>query len=135
MGGAEGPDTCHEADAMLIMDRATETMTTRGWSWACGTGHTIINRVAYNSASERYALMCSTDYNEAGTGGLGAYVFRLEDGEAQEFHYLGLDGIHQKGGASSIVPLSDGGWLGALVGVEGDVPPGEVPDTPAPASV
>ena len=79
------------------MDRDTETLTTRGWS--CGTGHTTFNRVAHDATTGKYALLCSTDYNEAGIGGLGAYVFRMEDGPAQEFDTLNLDVI--KGGASS----------------------------------
>jgi len=130
VGGADGPDTCHEADAFLVMDRGDDTMTTRGWSWACGTGHTTFNRVAYNPATGKYALMCSTDYNEAQTGGLGAYVFRMEDGDAQEFHYMNVDGIKNKGGASAILPTSDGGYLGVLVGVDGEVTPEGYPVEP-----
>jgi hypothetical protein len=130
VGGADGPDTCHEADAFLVMDRSDNTMTTRGWSWACGTGHTTFNRVAYNPATSKYALMCSTDYNEAETGGLGAYVFRMEDGDAQEFHYMNLDGIKNKGGASAILATPDGGYLGVLVGVDGEVSPEGYPLEP-----
>ncbi|MEM6993713.1 MAG: hypothetical protein AAF721_24580 [Myxococcota bacterium] len=130
VGGEDGPRTCHEADAFLVMDRGSETMTDRGWSWACGTGHTTFNRLAHNPATDRYAMMCSTDYNEAQTGGLGAYVFRMEDGDAQEFHYANLDGIKNKGGASSIVPRPDGGYVGVLVGVEGTAVPDGYPDEP-----
>jgi len=130
VGGADGPNTCHEADAFLVMDRGTETMTNRGWSWACGTGHTTFNRVAFNPSTGKYAMMCSTDYNDAQTGGLGAYVFRMEDGDANEFHYLNLDGIKSKGGASAIVPTPDGGYLGVLVGVDDKVVPDGYPTTP-----
>jgi hypothetical protein len=90
--------------------------------------------VAYNPATGKYALMCSTDYNEAETGGLGAYVFRMEDGDAQEFHYMNLDGIKNKGGASAILPTPDGGYLGVLVGVDGEVNPEGYPLEP-PTSV
>lgn len=130
VGGAEGAGTCHEADAFLVMDRESDTFTTRGWSWACGTGHTLVNRNAYNPATGKYAALCSTDYNDAGTGGLGAYVFRMEDGDAQEFHYLNLDGIQTKGAASALVPVDDGGFLGAVVGVPGEANPGGVPEQP-----
>ena len=130
VGGAEGPDTCHEADAFLVMDRQSTTMTTRGWSWACGTGHTTFNRVAYDSNTGKYALLCSTDYNEGEVGGLGAFVFRMEDGPAQEIHYLNLDGIQNKGGASSIVARAGGGFLGVLVGVDGDIQSEGVPMAP-----
>ena len=130
VGGENGPDTCHEADAFLVMDRKTETMTERGWSWACGTGHTTFNRPAYNPATNKYALMCSTDYNEAATGGIGAYVFRREDGPAQEFHYMNLDGIKNKGGASALLPTEDGGYIGVLVGTEGQTVPNGYPTEP-----
>jgi hypothetical protein len=130
VGGKDGPDTCHEADAFLIMDRATESFTNRGWEWACGTGHTTFNRIAYDKTTGKYAALCSTDYNEAGTGGLGAFVFRMEDGDAQEFHYLNLDGIKNKGGASALVPRDGGGFLGVIVGVPGDTLPGGYPEAP-----
>jgi hypothetical protein len=130
VGGENGPDTCHEADAFLIMDRETETFTNRGWSWACGTGHTTFNRIAYDDTTGKYAALCSTDYNEAGTGGLGAYVFRMEDGDQQEFHYLNLEGIKNKGGASALVPRDGGGFLGVIVGVPGEKMPDGYPDTP-----
>jgi hypothetical protein len=130
VGGQDGPGSCHEADAFLVMDRASETMTTRGWSWACGTGHTLTNRVAYNPATGKYALMCSTDYNDAEIGGIGAYVFHLEDGPATEFHYLNLDGIDNKGGASTMLARPDGGYVGLLVGVPGEAVPQGYPETP-----
>lgn len=130
VGGAEGPDTCHEADAFLVMDRGPQELTPRGWSWACGTGHTTFNRVAWDPVGGKYALMCSTDYNDAGTGGLGAYVFRMEDGAAQEFDYMNLDGIKNKGGASALVPRTEGGYLGVLVGVPGEAVPEGYPTEP-----
>lgn len=130
VGGENGPDTCHEADAFLVLDRTSHTMTNRGWSWACGTGHTTFNRLAFDPSSSKFAMLCSTDYNEDGVGGLGAFVFRTEDGPAQEFHYLNLDGIQGKGGASAIVPRQGGGYLGAIVGVNGDINPEGVPLEP-----
>lgn len=123
VGGQDLESGCHEADAFLVMDRETQTMTSRGWSWACGTGHTTFNRLAYDPQSAKYAMLCSTDYNEAQVGGLGAFVFRMEDGAAQEFHHASIDGLKTKGGASAIVPRDGGGFLGVVVGVEGDDPP------------
>lgn len=130
VGGKDGPDTCHEADAFLIMDRKTKAFTNRGWDWACGTGHTTFNRIAYDKTTGKYAALCSTDYNEAAIGGLGAYVFRMEGGDAQEFHYLNLDGIKNKGGASALVPRDGGGFLGVIVGVPGDHSPDGYPEAP-----
>jgi hypothetical protein len=72
----------------------------------------MMNRIAEDPTTGKFAALCSTDYNAAGTGGLGAYVFRMEDGSPQEFHYLNLDGIQNKGGASAIVPRTGGGFLG-----------------------
>lgn len=129
VGGAEGSG-CHEADAFLIMDRESETYTTRGWSWACGTGHTLMNRIAEDPTTGKFAALCSTDYNSEETGGLGSYVFRMEDGAPQEFHYLNLDGIQNKGAASSIVPRTGGGFLGLIVGVPGPKMPDGYPDAP-----
>ncbi len=115
---------------MLVMERKTLGYTSRGWSWACGTGHTTMNRIAYDPTTGKFAALCSTDYNEAETGGLGSYVFRMEDGAAQEFHHLNLDGIRNKGGASSIVPRTGGGFLGLIVGVPGPKVPDGYPDAP-----
>jgi hypothetical protein len=112
------------------MDRTTETFTNRGWDWACGTGHTIFNRIAYDATTGKYAALCSTDYNQEQIGGLGGFFFRMEDGEKQEFHRLNLDGLRNKGGASALVPRSGGGFLGVIVGVPGDPTPGEYPDDP-----
>jgi len=119
-----GKDSCHEADAFLVLDRTEYDMTNRAWSWACGTGHTLFNRPAYNPTTKKYAAMCSTDFNEANVGGMGAYFFRLEDGAAHEFHHLNLDGIKNKGGASTLLPLPGGGFLGVLVGVDSQIEAG-----------
>lgn len=124
------PDTCHEADSFLIMDRKTETFTTRGWGWACGTGHTTMNRIAHDPTTGKFAALCSTDYNDSKKGGLGAFVFRMDDGPHQEFHYLNQDQIWGKGGASSIVPRTGGGFLGLIVGVPGPIQPEKYPDKP-----
>jgi hypothetical protein len=125
-----GRDSCHEADAYLILERADYSLTRRAWSWACGTGHTLFNRPAYNPGSKKYAMMCSTDYNQAKIGGLGAVFFRLEDGLANEFHYINLDGIQNKGGASVLLPQGNDGFMGLFVGVEGKVKPQGYPKLP-----
>jgi len=118
-----GDNDCHEADAFLVLDRTSYDMTNRAWSWACGTGHTLFNRPAFDPTTKKYAMMCSTDYNEAEQGGLGAYFFRMEDSPATEFHHLNLDGIKNKGGASTLLALPDGGFMGVLVGVDGEITP------------
>ncbi len=123
--GGDNGSTCHEADSFLILDRTDYSYTNRGWSWACGTGHTITNRPAYNPSSNQYAMLCSTDYNEAEEGGLGAFVFHADGEPAREFHYMSIGGLAQKGTGAGVVPRPDGGFLGAIVGVDGDIPAGE----------
>ncbi|MEM9691352.1 MAG: hypothetical protein AAGA56_02315 [Myxococcota bacterium] len=89
-----------------------------------------MNRSAYDPSTGKYAAHCSTDFNEAAQGGIGAYVFRMEDGDAQEFHYMHRDGLRSKGGASSIVARDGGGFLTLLVGVNDQVQPAGYPDEP-----
>ncbi len=134
--GGDGGSTCHEADAFLVMDRNNDTYTNRGWSWACGVGHTIMNRLSFNPVSNQYALMCSTDYNADEVGGLGALSFRADgqDKDGTEFHYYSRQGLANKGGASAVVPSPDGGFLGVFVATSEDDPPAaEYPLEPATA--
>jgi hypothetical protein len=125
-----GNGSCHEADAFLILNRADYSMTSRGWSWACGTGHTTFNRPAYDPTTKKYAMMCSTDYNDDQIGGLGAVYFRMENGSAQEFHRVNLDGLKNKGGASTLVARPGGGFIGLMVGVDGIIKAEGYPRTP-----
>jgi hypothetical protein len=124
-------NACHEADAYLVLDRSNYSFAEqRGWTWACATGHTLFNRPAYNAGSKKYAMMCSTDYNEGEIGGLGAVAFRLEDGPTHEFHYVNVDGIANKGGASVLLPEGNDGFMGLLVGVSEPVKPQGYPELP-----
>ncbi|MCU0664410.1 MAG: hypothetical protein MUC50_19030, partial [Myxococcota bacterium] len=125
-----GGGICHEADAYLVLDRTNYSLTERAWTWACGTGHTTFNRPAYNPGSKKYAMMCSTDYNQGEVGGLGAVIFRLEDGAANEFHFVNVDGISNKGGASVLLPEGNDGFMGLFVGVDGEVKPEGYPLRP-----
>jgi hypothetical protein len=133
VGGKDGT-SCHEADAFLVLSRTDYSFTTRGWSWACGTGHTLFNRPAFDPTTKKYAMMCSTDYNSDKIGGLGAMWFRMEDGSAREFHRINRDGLRGKGGSSALVQRSEGGFLGVVVGVDGEIKPEGYPLTP-PTSV
>ena len=122
-------NACHEADAYLVLDRTDYSLTQRAWTWACATGHTLFNRPAYNAGSKKYAMMCSTDYNQMEIGGLGAIAFRLEDGPTREFHYVNVDGIANKGGASVLLPEGDSGFMGLLVGVSEPIRPNGIPSS------
>lgn len=110
---------CHEADTFLILNRedyqyAPENE--RGWVWACATGHTIHNRPAYDPTTNKYAMLCSTDWNDQETQGLNEIAFRLEDGPKNVVHYATGGSIRIKGGAGPLVPREGGGFLGLLVG-------------------
>jgi hypothetical protein len=115
-----GGGVCHEADAFLVLDRTNFNMTTRGWSWACGTGHTLFNHPIYNPATQKYAVLCGTDASTHGSP-LGGLWMRLEDGKAHEFHTVSYSGIRIKGGVGALHPLEDGGYLGVIVGIDGAV--------------
>jgi hypothetical protein len=125
----DGGCGAHEADAFLIMDRSDHTLTTRGWSWACGTGHTMSNYPAYNPILKKYGMLCCTDYNEGQVGGLGAIFFHMEDGPQNEFHLFNVDGLRQKGGSTTLLPEGDG-YIGILIGINGEVIVGGFPHEP-----
>jgi len=103
------------------MNRADHTFTNRGWRWACGTGHTLFNKPNYNPESGKYALLCGTDYNLARTPRLGGLFFRLEDGDKNEFLNVNYKFNVLKGGVGHPQPLPNGGWIGSIVGVDGEV--------------
>jgi len=110
---------CHEADSFMILDRSDFSfITDRGWDWACATGHTTHNRSAYNPATQMYAMLCSTDWNDDGVPGQSAISFRMENASSDtEFHYSPLySNIWIKGGAGPLLPRPDGGFLGLIVG-------------------
>lgn len=122
---------CHEADAFMVMNREDHTFSNRGWSWACGAGHTRFNKPTYNPATGKYALMCGTDFNTAKLPRMGALWFRTEDaGQAgrNEFMNIWLKALTTKGGVGFPLPLADGGFVGLVVGVDGEVTPLSVTD-------
>lgn len=117
---ADPNGNCHEADAFLVMDRENYTYTNRGWKWACGTGHTIFNRLAYNQESKKYAMMCGTDGSKK-PGSLAGLWIRREDRQSQEFMTTHRHRLIHKGGPGAILPLEDGGFLGIVVGHAGNI--------------
>lgn len=117
---ADPKGQCHEADAFLVMDRKTHTYTDRGWKWACGTGHTIFNRLAYNPDSKKYAMMCGTDGSNK-KGSLAGLWIRREDNAAKEFMTTHRTRLIHKGGPGSLLPLDDGGFLGIVTGTGGNI--------------
>lgn len=117
-----GGNTRHVADAFLMIDRSGseyEIAPDRGYTWACGRGHTIFNRPVYNPATRQYAIWCNTDYNEEKLPGLNGMFFRTEDhgdGERNEFITVNGNGSVRQGGVQVLQPLPDGNYIGAFVG-------------------
>ncbi|MEM6291005.1 MAG: hypothetical protein AAGA54_07050 [Myxococcota bacterium] len=110
---------CHEADTFLVLDRADYRFfpeSERGWVWACATGHTIHNRPAFDPATGKYAMLCSTDWNDEGEADRNEIAFRLEDAPKDVVHYATGGSIRIKGGAGPLVPRDTGGFLGLIVG-------------------
>lgn len=115
---------CHEADAFLVMKQDSHKMTRRGYSWACGTGHTTFNHPVYNPYTRKYAVMCSTDYSaKRKSDKFTGFWLRLEDRKSIEFGHTNNKNIHTKGGTGSLLALRDGGFLGIVVGVKGHLQP------------
>ena len=116
--------TMHSADMMMVIDRSTYDYTSRGYDWACGVGHTVTNFMTYNPASEKYAMHCTTDWNDDAIPAGDSYL-RLEDGDKDNDG----DGINngyfrhprygdgELGGGIMLKPVSDGGFIAAIVGL------------------
>lgn len=120
------PGSCHEADTFLILDRSDYRYVSqrdRGWVWACATGHTIHNRSAYNPTSQKYAMLCSTDWNEENLADMTEVAFHREDLDENVIQHIPrYSALWIKGGAGPIIPRTDAaGFLGIIVG---EPPPG-----------
>lgn len=112
----------HEADSFTVLDRDDYTFdTSRGWDWSCGSGHTIHNRPSYNPATQEYGLLCGTDYNNMDAGRHGSISFTTETEEKPNFLLLHRSRTLMKGGPGALHPLPDGGWIGIVVGVPGEL--------------
>ena len=116
-----GGNTRHVADAFLVIDRSGseyEIAPGRGYTWACGRGHTDSNRPVYNPATQQYAIWCMTDFNAEQVGGLSGLWFRTEsmgDSDDNQFFLVNAGGDHRQGGVQVLQPLPDGDYLGVFV--------------------
>lgn len=116
----DGVGTQHQGDSFVAVNRLTPAIdTARGWKWACATGHTLANRATV-SAAGKFAALCTTDWNgKPGAEGNGAIWMRVEDRSATMAHTIYNSRNYPlvfNGGATSILPLADGGFIGVLVG-------------------
>ncbi len=117
----------HQGDAFLIVDRSSYSIDqSRGWFWGCAAGHTIFNHPTYNAATSQYAVTCGTDLgvNPSDASGYGGIWAHTEEGQSQGYLSVPIhDSITLGGGPTSLLPLSGGGYLGVLAGVDGAITP------------
>lgn len=114
-----GGGTRHVADSFLVVDRSGDEYDIaqgRGYTWACGRGHTLFNRPVYNPFSRKYAIWCTTDTNGDRIAGLKGFWFQTETSERNEFLRVIGNGDHRQGAVQVLQPLSDGNFLGAFIG-------------------
>lgn len=112
----------HEADSFTVIDRDTYSIVQgRGWDWSCGSGHTLHNRPSYNPFTKEYGMLCGTDGNNLDAGRYGSISFTTETEEKENFLLLQAYKLRFKGGPGPLVPLGDGGWLGLVVGADGNL--------------
>lgn len=120
-----GGGTWHEGDALMIVDRKDHSLNLgRGWTWGCAAGHTLFNHPTFNPATSKYAVQCGTDLGVQAmdNGGYGGLWVHAEGGASQGFLSLPIhNSISIGGGASSLVPLPDGGYLAVFAGPSGSI--------------
>jgi hypothetical protein len=127
-------DCVHEGDSFLVLDRTDWTFQKqqvddhdnnyhhrhyRGWTWGCAKGHIIHNRPAYDAVSRRYAVLCSSDWNEQEKESVGCEVALRYDDQprATIVHHVPRYGpLWIKGGAGPLVARPNGGFVGIVVG-------------------
>lgn len=108
----------HVADAFLVIERGGAPTDwaidgQRGYPWACGRGHTVVNHPGYNPYSDQFAIACRTDI------GAGGFFRTASAGDGDPFHtfsFNGQGGNVVGGGPTTFVGLPDGGFLLALIG-------------------
>lgn len=121
-----GGGVYHEGDVHLAVSRASGDFTHApdlSDGWACATGHTLWNTLAYNAALDKWGRWCWTDGN---AGGVTAYadwfkVVRATGSAAEVYRIVpaGKDGKHgNDGGTSDLVSFGTKGWVGVLTGPE-----------------
>lgn len=114
-----GGNTRHVSDSFLVVDRSGPEYAIapgRGYDWACGRGHTLFNRPAYNPATQQYAIWCVTDSNAEQIPGQKGFWFQTESSERNEFMTVDGNTDHRQGSVQVLRPLADGNYLGALIG-------------------
>ncbi len=122
--GKDSGGTQHQGDSMIAVTRvATPSSTTiditRGWKWACASGHTLANRPVL-STTGKFGAFCTTDWNNAaGDYTKGGIYMRVEGTNASLTHSIYMStssSLRFNGGSTSILPTANGEFIGVLVG-------------------
>ena len=116
----DGGGIQHQGDSFVAVNRFAPAIdTSRGWRWACATGHTLANRATVSSAG-KFSALCTTDWNgKSGAESNGAIWMRVEDRSAALVHAVYNSRNYSlvfNGGGTSILPLADGGYIGVIAG-------------------
>lgn len=95
----------------------------RGWYWACGNGHLLNIRGFYNSQTEQYGAICTSDGNDwvGGIHGqLGTIAIKMEDrsatNEGRSVHMVpAANDLTSNGGGHTVVPVDADNMLALVV--------------------
>ncbi len=123
MKSATGGTTQHQADSFVVVSRTAPAIdTTRGWLWACAEGHTLSNRPAVNPQGA-FAALCTTDWHGVASdytkGGIWMHVENQSKTLVRSIYRSTLSTNRFNGGATSLVALSGGGFLGVFAATDG----------------
>ncbi len=113
----------HQGDSFVVVSRTAPTIdTTRGWLWACGEGHTESNRPA-NYGQGPFAALCTTDWHgvdgDFTKGGIWMHVEKQAPVLVRSIYRSTQSANRFNGGATSLVALSGGGFLGVFAATDG----------------
>lgn len=123
MKSTTGGTSPHQGDSFVIVNRATTAIDTgRGWLWACGSGHTLSNRPAvYGSGA--FGALCTTDWHGAAgdytKGGIWMHVENKPAKLVRSIYRSTQSPNRFNGGATSLIALSGGGYLGVFAATDG----------------
>jgi hypothetical protein len=122
--GKDAAGTQHQGDSFVAVTRAsvpanTAIDTTRGWKWACASGHTLANRPVL-STTGKFGAFCTTDWNNVANnytkGGIYMRVEGLSAALTTSIFKSTSSALRFNGGNTSILPTANGEFIGVLVG-------------------
>ncbi|WP_444919656.1 hypothetical protein ACJJID_11760 [Microbulbifer sp. CnH-101-G] len=124
----DGEGDSHYSAGLTIVNRNDWSLNmsgsdNRGWYWACGDGHVVNIRAFYNSDSENYGALCTSDWNDwmgKDRGQLGTIAIKMESGsnsyEGYFNHFVpSTAAMVSNGGGHTVVPLNEDTNLSVIV--------------------